>query len=289
MNLERYGLLGLVAPGVICGLVLLLAWASREGAAAAARGWLGAMAVGAAYLFGQAASFGGLPEFPPLQSSDKIFWLTAGAIALSCVESLLGERLWPRRGLRALCACGVIWLLLERPLERVSTQEALMWVLGLGAALLCAWTALGRWAELREGVVVPLVLAWVTAVGSGCLLYTGTAKIAQFAGILVAVLCAAAVVALLRPSFLLGSGAAGIAALLCAFFWISGVWFSGLPVEVGVLLALAPFAACLAEVGPLAGLSGGRGVLVRLGLSSALALPALFLAWVQQPPPNPYG
>jgi hypothetical protein len=293
VNLERYAVLGLVGPGVLCGLVLLLAWASRESAAKAARGWLGALAVGSAWLFGQAASFGGLPEFPPLQSTDKLFWLTAGAVGLACVDALFAQRRALRLLLRGAFGFAVPWLLLERELERAleraDTGAVLATVLGLGAALLLGGIALSAWAERRTGSSVPLVLAWVTALGAGALFQTGTAKVAQFAGILVAVLCAAAVVGRLRPSFVLGAGAAGVCAVLLACLWIVGVWFSDLPAAVGVLLALAPVAPALADLGPLQRLEGARGTLARLALASLFAVPALLLAWIQKAPPNPYG
>jgi hypothetical protein len=289
VNLERYAVLGLVGPGVLCGLVLLLAWASREGAAKAARGWLGALAVGSAWLFGQAASFGGLPEFPPLQSTDKLFWLTAGAVGLACVDALFAERRALRLLLRGAFGFAVPWLLLERALERADTAAALATVLGLGAALLLGGIVLSAWAERRPGSSVPLVLAWVTALGAGALFQTGTAKVAQFAGILVAVLCAAAVVGRLRPSFVLGAGAAGVCAVLLACLWIVGVWFSDLPAAVGVLLAPGRVAPALADLGPLQRLEGARGMLARLALASLFAVPALLLAWIQKAPPNPYG
>lgn len=289
MDEQRYALLGLVAPGVLCGLVLLLAWASREGAAKAARGWLGALAVGAAWLFGQATSFGGLPEFPPLQSTGKTFWLTAGAVALSCVDGLLGERRALRVPLRAAFGFAVPWVLLARSLERSTTSEALATVLGLGAALILGTLALSSWAERRAGASVPLVLAWVAALGAGALFQTGTAKVAQFAGILVAVMCAAAVVGRLRPSFVLGAGAAGVSAVVLACLWIVGVWFSDLPAVVGVLLALAPLAPALADLGPLQRMEGGRALLARLALASLFAVPALLLAWIAKPPAGAYG
>lgn len=289
VNLERYAVLGLVGPGVLCGIVLLLAWASREGAAKAARTWLGALAVGAAWLFGQAASFGGLPEFPPLQSTDKLFWLTAGAVGLACIDALLDDRRAVRLLLRAAFGFAVPWLLLARALERAETSQALATVLGLGAALILGQIALSAWAERRTGSSVPLALAWVAALGAGALFQTGTAKVAQFAGILVAVLCAAAVVGRLRPSFLLGAGAAGVCAVLLASLWIVGIWFSDLPPEVGVLLALAAVAPALADLGPLAHLDGARGLLARLAVATLFAVPALVLAWIQKTPPNPYG
>jgi hypothetical protein len=289
VNLERYALLGLVGSGVVCGLVLLLAWASRESAAKAARTWLGALAVASAWLFGQASSFGGLPEFPPLQSTDKVFWLTAGAAGLMCIDSLLELRRALRLLLRAGYGFAVPWVLLSRALERAPTSQVLTTVLGLGAALILTCVALSAWAERRNGASVPLVLAFVTALGAGALFQTGTAKVAQFAGILVAVLCAAAVVGRLRPQFALGTGAASVASVLLACFWIVGVWFSDLPVEVGVLLALAPVATALADLGPLSRLEGARGSVARLAVAALFAVPAFLLAWIQKPSPSPYG
>jgi hypothetical protein len=289
VNLERYALLGLVGSGVVSGLVLLLAWASRESAAKAARTWLGALAVASAWLFGQASSFGGLPEFPPLQSTDKVFWLTAGAAGVMCIDSLLEQRRALRLVLRAAYGFAVPWVLLSRALERAPTSQVLSTVLGLGAALILTCVALSAWAERRNGASVPFLLAFVTALGAGALFQTGTAKVAQFAGILVAVLCAAAVVGRLRPQFALGTGAASVTSVLLACFWIVGVWFSDLPVEVGVLLALAPVATALADLGPLSNLEGARGSLARFALAALFAVPAFLLAWIQKPPPNPYG
>jgi len=286
MTLESYGLWGLLVPALFTGAVLLLAWVSRQAAEQASRGWLGALAVGGAFLLGQAAALGGLPQLPPAQADDRLFWLVAGAVALAGVESLLAERRWPRLVLRGVYPFFVPWFLLARLLERRETVA----VGGLGLALLLGWSALAAWSARRPGASVPLVLWSVTSGGALALLFSHTAKYAQLAGILAACLGAAVVVAWIRPSFALGAGAAGVVAVLLACFWIAGVWLAAtpLPVESAVLLAVSPLLATAAEVGPLSRLAPRKAVLARLALASAALVPAVFLAWVEAPPPSPY-
>ena len=282
-----FALRGLLAPAVFAGVLLLLAWVSRDSAEQASRGWLGALALGGAYLFGQAAAISGLPPFPPIQADDRLFWIIASAVALAGVESLLSERRLPRMVLRAAFSCFVVWYLLARLLERKPTADAVTLVVALGAALFVGWSALAAWASRRPGASVPLVLWFTTSAVSVALLLSHTAKYAQMAGTLASCLGAAVVVAWLRPSFALGAGAASIVAVLHASFCIAGVWlaYTPLPTESALLLAAAPFLAAAAEIGPLARLSPMKAVVARLVLVALFLVPALFVAWVEAPPP----
>ncbi len=288
VNLERFALAGLLLPAVITAVVLLLAWVSRERAEQAARGWLGALALGGAYALGQAVAFGGLPSLPPIQASDAIFWLAVGSTILAAVESLFGVPRWPQRLLRLAFCLAVPWLLLARLIERGGVSEPVLTVGGLAFALLVLWLALAAWSERCAGASIPLVLWWVTSAGSIALLLSGSIVYAKFAGILAATLGACAVVAWLRPAFLLGAGAAGVVVTLDACLWIAGVWISELPATVAILLALGPLLSMAGELGPVARLSPRKAVLARLVLSSLSLLPALFLAWVEAPPPAGY-
>lgn len=289
MNPERYGSLGLLVPAALTGVVLLLAWISRQRAETAARGWLGALAFAGPYAFGQAAAFGALPAFPPRSAEPATFWLALAVGVVSVVESFLGERRWPRRLLRFAFPFLVPWLMLSRLLARREAVELALVVGGVGLALFLVGAAVSAWAERRSGVSVPLVLWWVTAAGSACILLSGSVRYAQFAGVLAACLGAAVVVALLRPAFLLGAGAAGVVVVLNGCFWIAGHWLSELPGEVACLLAAAPLLALLGEAGPLARLAPRKALLARLALASLALVPAILLAWIQRPPPNPYG
>ena len=281
-----FALRGLLAPAIFAGVLLLLAWVSRDSAEQASRGWLGALALGGAYLFGHAA-ISGLPPFPPIQADGRLFWIVASAVALAGVESLLSERRWPRLVLRAAFSFFLVWYLLARLLERKPTADALTWVALLGAALFLGWSALAAWASRRPGASVPLVLWFTTSAVSVALLLSHTAKYAQMAGTLASCLGAAVVVAWLRPSFALGAGAASIVAILHASFVLAGVWlaYTPLPTESALLLAAAPFLASAAELGPLSRLSPSKAVLARLVLVALFLVPALFVAWVEAPPP----
>lgn len=285
-----FALRGLLAPAVIAGVLLLLAWVSRDSAEKASRGWLGALALGGAYLFGQAAAISGMPPFPPIQSDDRLFCVVAGAVVLAALEGLLSERWLTRFLLRAGFSCFAVWYLLARVLERRETVSALILVAALGGALWLGWTLLAACASKRPGSSVPLVLWFTTSAVSVALLLSHTAKYAQMAGTLAACLGAAVVVAWLRPSFALGSGAAGIVAVLHASFCIAGVWLAStpLPIESALLLAAAPFLAAAAEIGPIAKLAPSRAVVARLVLVALFLGPALFVAWVEAPPPSPY-
>ncbi len=289
MNEERFALAGLLLPALISGVVLLLAWVSRDRAEQAARGWLGALALGGAYALGQALAFGGLPNLPPTQGSDAIFWVAVGAAVLCVLESLLRVPRWAQPLLRLAFCLGVPWLLLERLIARGALDQPALKVGGLALALFALWLALAAWSEKRAGASVPLVLWWTTSAGSAALLLSGSIVYAKFAGILAATLGAAVVIAWLQPSFLLGAGAAGVVAVVDASLWIAGIWISDLPSGVAILLGLAPLLAIAGEAGPLARLSPRKAVLARLGLASLALLPAVFLAWVEAPPPNPYG
>ena len=290
MTLQGFALYGLAAPAVLTAVVLLLAWVSREAAEKAARGWLGALALGGAYMFGQAVAFGGLPPLPPVQATDRLFWLVAGAVLLAAAESLLAERRWPRRVLRGVYPFVVPAFLLWRLLERRELVEVAL-VVGLiggrcspaGApsppGRRVAPAPRSRWSCGGSPAGVPLRCcsrtrpstpsspaswrpAWAPPWSSpGCAPRSSWAPV--------------------RPACV---------AVLLACFWIAGVWLAAtpLPIEAAVLLAVAPLLALAAEVGPLSRLAPAKAVLARLVLASLAVVPAVLLAWIEAPPPSPY-
>ena len=284
MDLQRYGLLGLLAPAVLAGVVLLLGWIGRR-AQPDGRDWLGALAVGGGFALGHALFLRDLPSFPPQQATAALFYVACGAVLVGLVASAGWG--WRASVARLAVSLATPWLVLRNLAARWEETRAVgeLGVLGLG--LFAVWSASERWARRRPGASVPLALWLCAAASSWALLLGRTSSYAQLGGVLAATLGAAVVVAWLRPALALVGGA-GAAVLVNGALAITGAYIAYLPREAAALLVLAPLAGWLGERGPLARLRPARGALARMLLVALPCGVAVWLAWRSAPQPYEY-
>lgn len=201
---QRDILVGVILPGVVALLVLLVGWRPWQRAYPVEEGeWAGPLAIGLAF----AAAYAGLQQYflmpgvdpvdaealpwPTFPLPDAKLWLMVLAVPVAIVagvDSIVRRRVWVSL-IVAIAATGMFKLLLPRqPWYVPMVIAGLVWVVGFAADVV---------AERMRGVAVPVVL-WLTAVGAAMVLVDGSSqKLGQYAGALAAAAGAAGVVALL--------------------------------------------------------------------------------------------
>jgi hypothetical protein len=249
---------GVVAPA---GVAVALLWPGGKLALFDrwARVW-GAAALAGGFFAGYALS-----GWAPLVPRSPWHWLPYAA-ALAVVVGLRDAgRLsltWLPRGGVALAAA---WLLVPG-----GAASRYAWLAGLALAVLAGWFVLDRLAEKARDFVPPLLLAGVAGAAAFVLLQAGSAKFAQLAGTLAAVLGAFALLLWRRGerAFLRGA-VPGIAVLIPGLMlngWLNT--FGGVHWVSFALVGAAPLTLGLTALRPL---GGQRGRLIQ---ASAALVPA---------------
>ena len=192
MIVESFLLPGVIIPSASAAAVLwLTALVDRRGRTSTVGG--AALAVGTAFLTAFVAMTG-WPRIPPVESTQRLFYLVALAAALGLAWGWLRQRAAPWLVRSALVGL-LLSAMLRAPLEHTwSRGEAALWlamlfVLGLGVGW--AFEASFRPAEGRSDLIAAAVR--LTLLGGAAVLLglSGTARLAQLMG---AVACGALII-----------------------------------------------------------------------------------------------
>ena len=260
-----------VAAGV-CGFALY--WGKER-----ARGALGPLAIGLAYLSGHLVITGWVP-FPPADTTNWLpyFALAAAILGASC--AMLPTKAWARVLIFAVVSAGALRLLLKPKFQYGwSLGEGWLWV----ACLMCALVllavildALGR--RTATAIEMPAFLLITCAGAFGALMLSGSMLLGQFAGVLGAAVFGSLVFTARKVA--LGRGIVPVFSLLLVALLLSGYFFAELPAGSALLLAFASVLALVPIRMPNRLLAFG----VRAALVSLPILVALVLAFRSSPP-----
>ena len=261
----------MVAAGV-CGFALY--WGKER-----ARGALGPLAIGLAYLSGHLMITGWAP-FPPSDTTNWLpyFALAAAVLGASC--GVLAIKAWARVLIFALVSTGALRLLLKPKFQYGwSFAEGWLWV----ACLMCALVLLAVILDVlarrtATALEMPAFLLIVSAGTFGGLMLSGSMLLGQFAAVLAAALLGTLVFTIRKVN--LGRGIVPVFSLLLVALLVSGYFFAELPAASALLLA---FASALALV-PIGMPSKLLAFGVRAVLVSVPILIALVLAFRSSPP-----
>jgi hypothetical protein len=262
----------LLAPATVAGVALLVGVRRGPGRLAGA---LGAAGVVLGYAVGHAASLDRLPSLPPASSNEGLGFaaLVVGIGALVAARVKLAALRWAVIGLFQVAATA---LLLRNQLGTLGPAAlALHAAFAFGATATVA-LASERFAERTRGPGAPLLLWAVVTACAGGIALTGSAKYAQFAASLAAVLGAAAVVGVFVRDARFAGGTSHFVVAQLTLLALAATQFSELPLDAGVALALAPLAPALLPARTLA----GRTTVARWSLLAlTLALPLSYVLW----------
>jgi hypothetical protein len=269
-------LLGLLLPALVAGAALYLGRGSRR---------LGALGFGLGLLIGYPAVTGSLPQMPPQDGTQMLFYVSIGLALAAWFEARPGGSLASRFPLRIAVTFLVPLLLMKNRIAHWEPTESFQHVTLAALALLALWSGADALAERRKGATLPLVL-WLAVTGASLALLASRFAInSQLCGVVASMLGAAVVAAWLRPELSLARGPIAVPAMLLGALCLGGVYLHELPPLSGLLLVLAPLAAWLGELGPLARLPARRALIVRLAL---VLIPVAIAYYLAQPEPSPY-
>lgn len=165
----------------------------------------------------------------------------AGGLITMC--SVCGQGPWLWRILTRATLTGVgSWLLLRPYLAQIGSGEAVVWVGGLTVAwtgVILAWER--AHAATTPGVSLTTLVA-LAGFSALCLLMFNVLEHAQYAGILMGALVAAAVLSWWRPSWYSAAGPVTVAAVVLPMVWVLGERYASLPLWALPVLAFAGMA-----------------------------------------------
>ena len=259
----------LLLPGLAAGVVLLIGTRPWRKQGRAPNRWIGAAAVGTAYLVGHLA-VAGWPGWVPLRATGWLLHIAAAAVAVALVESRAATPTWLRWLLRVGLAVVAAWLLLRVPVaNQWSAGKAALYLGGVALGMLSAWVCLDRATAANDPRLALLLLLILATTGAIVVVLSGSLLVGQLGVVLAAAMGAALVFAMLFPGAVaVPSMVPPIAAVAWAS-WTIALLFADMPTMAALLLGLAPATMFAAD----------RAVAERLGgyLAAAVRLAAVTL------------
>lgn len=269
---------GVVLPSVAAAVVFLLTvWLGQR---RSEREPGSGPAVAAAFLSAFVAMTG-WPRWPPVGSSQKLFYLVALAAIAGLVTARLRRR-WQAWLVRGAFTAFLLVLLLEAPIENTwSRAQAFLWLAGLfvaGMAFVGAWSVslghAGKPGPAKDGGLWSAAVR-LALVGGGAVILglSESARLAQLAG---AVACGALVVEVLarllrrrpwQPYDALTLSAAFFGLLVIGYFYAALKPLPAILLLIAVLLLALPARSKWARLAPLLPLAIALGLVIAAAMS----------------------
>jgi hypothetical protein len=234
---------------------------------------------------GTLAGYAGVswPAWPPSDVTDRIPFLIIVGIISAVFEVSRPAKPWMSWGNRILLTVITLAAILGPAFaETWKTPATLLGGASIGAGMVLAWANLDALAARLSGSVFFLPLLVVTTGASLVLVLSGVLVQGRVAGVLTAALAGCWVVSWWAPSISLARGGTPIVVVALASLLLVGRFYAEAPTGSVVLLALAPAALWLVELGPLRQrapwlrtLVATAAVLVPVALAVGLAVAAM--------------
>ena len=238
-------------------------------------GWLVAVALSAGYTVGY-IGLEGLPPFPPREGVHWLCYLALTGLIVGCFWhfSLSGR-------LVAQIALSVIIprLLLNSAFKYTWGQfEGIIWWVCLAGVIFIFWNMVQQsFIELPSGGSGPFVYFGLSGGTALVLALSGSLRLAQHAGVLVAIFATSWIITLVGQRsdnkwhvFL--PGVSPIVTLVFAGIWMNGYFYEEVPAASAILLAMALFLAPVGRIEKVQQLGARRSTLVQI---ATIALPVV--------------
>ena len=276
-------ILGLFLPAVVTGGILAFARSltskeAREnarGGTGISSGCLIAVALGAGYVVGY-IGLEGLPSFPPREGVHWLCYFAVLGIILGCFWHL---SLWGRVLVQVVLSIVIPRFLLNSVFKYTWGQfEGIIWWICLAATIFIFWHLVQQsFTTLISDASVPFVYFGLSGGTALILAVSGTLRLAQHGGILVALFAVSWIVTLVlqrRSSngSLFPPGASPVVALLLAGIWMNGYFFEEVPTASAILLLISLLFVHIGRIEAIQRLGVRRSALVQI---AAIALPVL--------------
>ena len=272
-------LFGLLLPAIVGGGIFVLAYRSArnqtEETDGLFSGWLVGVALGAGYIVG----YIGLEGFPPFPAREGIHWLCY----LALIGLILGvfwrfEIFVNAQGWMSVVIALISLMFLDPMFKHTwGRVEGLVWWACL-ALVISAFSGIvqGSFTLLPSGGWSPFVYFGLSGGTALVLALSGSLRLAQHAGILVALFAAIWIITLFGqpndkvPVF--PSSASPVITLAFAGIWMNGYFYEEVPVVSAVLLLLSLFLAPVGRIAAVQKLGARRSAFVQVAV---IALPVL--------------
>lgn len=238
-------------------------------------GWLVAVALSAGYIVGY-IGLEGLPPFPPREGVHWLCYLALIGLIVGCFWHFS-----PLGRLVAQIALSVIIprLLLNSAFKYTWGQfEGIIWWVCLAAAIFIFWHIVQQsFTMLPSGASSPFVYFGLSGGTALILAVSGTLRLAQHGGILVAIFAASWIITLVGQRsnnkwYVFPPGVSPVVALVFAGIWMNGYFYEEVPAGSAILLAIALFLAPVGRIKKVQQLGERRSTLVQIAV---IALPVV--------------
>jgi hypothetical protein len=266
-------LFGVGLPAIIVAIVLVIAWRPWRSQRTPAGGeWGGPLALGAGFAAGYLALFG-RPPFPPIDSTDWLFFLAVLLAVSGVIDGLWRLPGWLRCVVGLAVAALTVTSLLS-PLVRNTwgPAEGAAWLAALAAIVWLVWSSLDALAGRDGNDSLVLQLVAVSGMASLVLMLSGSLKLAQLGGAQTAALGASLLVSLVSRSRGFARGAIPVFVVLSSGLMISGHFFASLTAANALLLGAAPLLCWIDQIPTVHNLRRWQRVVVR---TIAVLIPCL--------------
>ena len=274
---------GILLPAIVGGGIFVIARSLSPKAYATARyekeqdgfaSWLIAAALGVGYIVGY-LGLEGLPVFPPKLGTHWLFYLA--------IIGLIVARFWHRAvwGPIAQIAISIIIprLLLTSTFKHTwGPIEGIIWWVCLAVVTFILWHRVEQsFSTLPSGASSPFVYFVLSGGTALILALSGSLRLAQHCGILVALFAASWMLTLGlqrdRKQFIFPRGASPIMTLLLIGIWMNGYFFAEVPAMSAILLVISPLSSAqVGRIKEVQELGGWRSTLFQI---AAAALPVV--------------
>ncbi len=273
---------GLLLPTIIGGGILILARSFSPKEYATDRyergqdgftGWLIAVALGAGYIVGY-LGLEGLPAFPPQLGTH---WLCYLAIIGLIVGGFWHLPVWGPIA-QVLLSIIIPRLLLTTTFKYTwGPIVGIIWWVLLAVAIFIFWHLVEQsFSALPSGASSPFVYFGLCGGTALILALSGSLRLAQHCGILVALFAASWIITLVlqrdRKRFVFPRGTSPVMTLLLIGIWMNGYFFAEVPAASAILLAISPLLAQVGRIEAVQGFGARRSALVQI---AAIALPVI--------------
>ena len=276
--------LGLFLPAIVSGGILIFAKSvvskreseHTENGKDWFSGWLVAVALSAGYIVGY-IGLEGLPPFPP---REGVHWLCYLAIIGLILGSFWHFAPWGRLIVQIALSIVIPRLLLNSTFKYTWGQvEGIIWWVCLAAAIFIFWHIVQQsFTLLPSGGSSPFVYFGICGGTALTLALSGTLRLAQHGGILVAIFAASWILTLVLQRGSNGNwhvfspGVSPVVTLVLAGIWMNGYFYEEVPAASALLLAISLFLAPVGRIAAIQQLGARRSTLVQIGV---IALPVV--------------
>ena len=277
---------GLLLPAVVGGGIFIFAKSLASKRESEQKkdwlsGWLVAVALSAGYIVGY-IGLEGLPSFPP---REGVHWLCYLSIIGLISGAFWHFSRWGRLIVQIALSIVIPRLLLNSAFKYTWGQfEGVIWWMCLAVAIFIFWHIVREsFTILPAGGSSPFVYFGLSGGTALVLAVSGSLRLAQHAGILVAIFAASWVITVVGQHSenkwqVFSLGASPVVALLLLGIWMNGYFYEEVPAASAILLAIALFLAPVGRIEQIQQLGARRSTIVQIGVIALIVVIAIGIA-----------